>query len=668
MFARIIIACCILVVTTANVVSNHKCNRKCEVGKHMTCEYNFTVENYYVLSRACYRCPFNYTDCFRPHCVSTNGKQRHLHTVNRQLPGPSIEVCKGDTIIVWVNNMIDEESATTIHWHGITQTNTNFMDGVPRLTQCNIQPFESFKYEFLAENAGTHWWHSHSGVQLGDGVHGALIVREPEVNDPSSSLYDYDRSDHIMVITDWSEKPEISTYMEEMQHRWVTPKMIKILVNGRGRKYEVTDFVIKGDDTVAGYTPYEVFTVSSGERFRFRVIGATARCYFRLMVEDHQLTVITTDGWPITPSTVNSFMIHPGERYDFVLLANQTSGDYWIRIQSYGDCVGGDNDGHGAAILHYNGYVGNDDYMPNTNVEDFSQEGIVLNPGSEQNTDTSILPHANMRYDPPDGQTEDFTDEKVGLRYYIMLWYQSTDNSYYSHPEYYPNPVRWGLLTPTLNNLTMVRPAAPLATQWDDAEKNFCNTSTINTKTQCNDDLCLCTHMLDIPKGEVVELFLIGAAGDPHQMHLHGYTFRVVGEGYLTNISTNDFLKIDIDDIKARDANGNGEFPRMLTNPLYKDTVAVQGRGGYTIIRFKADNPGMWFFHCHSEGHLMQGMAMVMKVGDPGDFPTPPKYHPKCGGYSFYQRQNEDGGSSGSARNFATIVFIVAIIALQNVF
>jgi hypothetical protein len=60
-----------------------------------------------------------------------------------------------------------------------------------------------------------------------------------------------------------------------------------------------------------------------------------------------------------------------------VLLANQTSGDYWIRIQSYGDCVGGDNDGHGAAILHYNGYVGNDDYMPNTNVEDFSQEGIV---------------------------------------------------------------------------------------------------------------------------------------------------------------------------------------------------------------------------------------------------------------------------------------------------
>jgi hypothetical protein len=60
-----------------------------------------------------------------------------------------------------------------------------------------------------------------------------------------------------------------------------------------------------------------------------------------------------------------------------VLLANQTPGDYWIRIQSYGDCVGGGNDGHGAAVLHYNGYEGKDDYMPNTDVEDFSQKGIV---------------------------------------------------------------------------------------------------------------------------------------------------------------------------------------------------------------------------------------------------------------------------------------------------
>ena len=62
----------------------------------------------------------------------------------------------------------------------------------------------------------------------------------------------------------------------------------------------------------------------------------------------------------------------------------------------------------------------------------------------------------------------------------------------------------------------------------------------------------------------------------------------------INNISSDDFLKIDIDDIKTRDANGKGEFPRNLVNSLYKDTVVVQGRGGYTIIRFKADNPGIY--------------------------------------------------------------------------
>ena len=73
----------------------------------------------------------------------------------------------------------------------------------------------------------------------------------------------------------------------------------------------------------------------------------------------------------------NHFTFVSGERYDFVLFANNTPGDYWIRVQSYGDCVSGNNDGHGAAILHYNGFEGNEDHTPNTDVEDFDKKGIV---------------------------------------------------------------------------------------------------------------------------------------------------------------------------------------------------------------------------------------------------------------------------------------------------
>ena len=52
----------------------------------------------------------------------------------------------------------------------------------------------------------------------------------------------------------------------------------------------------------------------------------------------------------------------------------------------------------------------------------------MLNPGVEQNKNPSILPHGNMKYEPPNNQEEDFTDEEVGLRYYIRKFSDSYDN------------------------------------------------------------------------------------------------------------------------------------------------------------------------------------------------------------------------------------------------
>ncbi|KAF9367081.1 hypothetical protein CPB97_006368, partial [Podila verticillata] len=44
-------------------------------------------------------------------------------------------------------------------------------------------------------------------------------------------------------------------------------------------------------------------------------------------------------------------------------------------------------------------------------------------------------------------------------------------------------------------------------------------------------------------------------------------------------------------------------------NPLRRDTVTVP-RKGYTVIRFKADNPGVWALHCHIEWHVTTGLVM----------------------------------------------------------
>ena len=72
------------------------------------------------------------------------------------------QVCEGDEVVVDVINHLPSES-TSIHWHGQHMVGTPYMDGVPLLTQCPIGPASSFRYRFWAANAGTNYYHSHSG-------------------------------------------------------------------------------------------------------------------------------------------------------------------------------------------------------------------------------------------------------------------------------------------------------------------------------------------------------------------------------------------------------------------------------------------------------------------------------------------------------------------------
>lgn len=130
----------------------------------MTCIYNFTLETYSTLSRACYNCPKNYSDCLRADCIAGDGVIKTIEVVNRQFPGPYIQVCKGDTVIVNVHNKLRSQRVASIHWHGLRQQNTSFMDGIGMITQWPILPYTSFQYKFKAEDPGTHFWHGFSGI------------------------------------------------------------------------------------------------------------------------------------------------------------------------------------------------------------------------------------------------------------------------------------------------------------------------------------------------------------------------------------------------------------------------------------------------------------------------------------------------------------------------
>ena len=176
-----------LLLTFLATCQPHECQRVCRSDEPpRRCVYDFQVEYYFTLSKACYDCPLITEDCDRHHCIPADGVERGIIVVNRQLPGPSIQVviltsklissklpidtfqvCEGDVIVVDVKNRLPGEGSS-IHWHGQHMNGTPYMDGVPMITQCPITPGSTFRYTFTAQNAGTHCWHSHTGTSMNE--------------------------------------------------------------------------------------------------------------------------------------------------------------------------------------------------------------------------------------------------------------------------------------------------------------------------------------------------------------------------------------------------------------------------------------------------------------------------------------------------------------------
>ena len=194
------------------------------------------------------------------------------------------------------------------------------MDGVEDVTQCGIPPDGNFIYIFQATPSGTHWYHSHSGEERTKGLFGALIVKERETildfrNELQRREYDANFKDmpdqHTLTFLDWQHKDtpdKMDTF--SIDGAEVSPdKYWSGIINGKGRHEDVPYIE----------TRLSIFTVSSDNTYRFRLIGAQSIFAYRVSVDEHKLIVIATDGAFLEPMEVDYIIIHSGERYDFLL-------------------------------------------------------------------------------------------------------------------------------------------------------------------------------------------------------------------------------------------------------------------------------------------------------------------------------------------------------------
>ena len=573
-----------------------------------------------------------------------------------------------------VTNNLGKE-AITLHWHGQHVNGSQYMDGVPYITQCPILPSNSFVYDFYLFPGGTYWYHSHQFDERSNGMYGGLIVLDPDSN---AQGYQDIPEQHTIALFEWfpvssDEYIDSPLALPDPVNPSIQYQTVPIndgtdssgvpffagFMNYAGWRYTPS----AADCRRVANTTLPHFNVSSGQSYRFRLIGSQVTYAYRFSIHNHRLRVVATDGFDATvPSSITDLVdfiiVHVGERYDFILEASQPIDNYLMLVETLevpsvlmerGYCI----KAHRVySVLHYNGASDtlptdfDDSYDPLTRCT--STQCYALNcPFQNYPSDLNIqcINVAQLELSTPEPVPSDGVNPSAFLNFGF----------------------RQG---PSINDRVFEFPPSPPTSQLADIDPNlFCQYSSFQSvigpgETGTTDSTapvvlqppftCVHTYTVDTDNVEMVYTNLGSTCNEPingqaHPIHLHGHHYRVMNIGY-PNYYENGTVNLCTSDITCAPGGycnlgvswTSGSPPPSAcemsgTCPM-KDTVIIS-YGGYVRIRFPRNNWGWWIMHCHIEPHLLFGMAMVVnETSAPGDFPVPPGF-PTCANFD---------GNSGS--------------------
>ena len=260
-----------------------------------------------------------------------DGRAGHAIALNGTIPAPLLRLEEGENFRLTVHNHLDED--TSIHWHGLLVPFA--MDGVPGVSFPGIPARSTFVYEFQLRQAGTYWYHSHSGLQEQLGHYGPMII-DPAGADPIA----YDR-EHVILLSDWSfVHPHTIFTRLKQEGGFFNRQKLTLMDRLTGRADPMTteerdmfnrmrmDPTDISDVTEAaykflinGHTSAENWTglFRPGERVRLRIINAAAQTTFNLRIPGLPMTVVATDGIEVRPVEIDEFQIGNAETYDVIV-------------------------------------------------------------------------------------------------------------------------------------------------------------------------------------------------------------------------------------------------------------------------------------------------------------------------------------------------------------
>ncbi|XP_062172008.1 laccase-4-like [Alnus glutinosa] len=509
-------------------------------------------------------------------------------TVNGRFPGPTIYAREDDTVLVKVVNHVKYN--VSIHWHGIRQLRTGWADGPAYITQCPIQPGQQYVYNFtITGQRGTLWWHAHI-FWLRATIQGALVIL-PKRGVPYP--FPTPHKEEVIVLGEWW-KSDVEAVINEALKSGLAPNVSDAhTINGHPGR-------LSSCPSQGGFT----LPVNSSKTYLLRIINAALNEELFFKIAGHQLTVVEVDAAYTKPFKTDTIVIAPGQTTNALLTTDLRTGKYLVAASPFQDAPIAVDNRTATATLHYSGTLSS---TATTRIAAPPQNATPI-----ASNFTKSLRSLNSRKYPA----------RVPLK---------IDRSLLFTVGLGVNPcstcVNGSRVVADINNVTFVMPTTSLLQAHffnisgvftDDfpgnppIKYNYTGTQPANFQTTNG------TRLYRLAYNSTVQLVLQDTGmitPENHPVHLHGFNFFEVGRGLGNYNPKKDPKKFN------------------LVDPVERNTIGVP-TGGWTAIRFRADNPGVWFMHCHLEVHTTWGLKMAFVV-DNGKGPNqsllpPPSDLPKC--------------------------------------
>ncbi|WP_026712064.1 multicopper oxidase family protein [Flavobacterium filum] len=512
--------------------------------------------------------------------VNFSGKEKRAIAVNGQIPMPTLTFTEGDIAEIYVHNELKE--STSLHWHGLFLPNKE--DGVPHLTQMPIEPGTTHKYTFPIIQNGTHWYHSHSGLQEQIGMYGMFIMNKKE-NDKTFRKGIDDIPTVPVILSEWTDlKPENVHRMLHNASDWFAIKKgstqsyaeaikqghFKTKIGNEWKRMNAMDVsdVYYEKFLINGKNESQLTQFKGGDKVRLRIANGGASSYFWLTYAGGKITVVASDGNDVEPVEVDRLLIAVSETYDVVVTipADNTSYEFLATAE----------DRTKSASLYLGGGI-KQLISPLPKLKYF--EGMkMMNDMMKMNGELNDM-GMQMSLNQMDMNAVMYQEITDAAKDRNKKNTESSDsmNDHSNHTQNHGNEKA----TITTLNYAMLKSTEKTTLPKDAPVKElrFELTGNMNRYVWSLDNKVISeTDKILIKKGENVRITLYNNSMMRHPMHLHGHDFRII--------------------------NGQEQYA-PLKNVM--DLMPMETN----VIEFNANVEGDWFFHCHILYHMMAGMGRI---------------------------------------------------------